>query len=341
MNSMNSPRPRGQEWQAISKTRAARIPFLPDWPWDADGHPGATATVSVVIPAMNEAENLPHVFATIPEWIHEVVLVDGNSTDQTVGVAQRLRPGIKVVRQEGSGKGDAVTAGCAACTSDIIVLIDADGSTDGREIPFFVGALAAGADFAKGSRFAHGGGSEDLTFARRLGNRALHLLVNRIYGTRFTDLCYGFNAFWAHHWESVLCGAQGFEVETAMNIRAAKAGLRIQEIPSFERRRMHGASNLRAIPDGLRVLEVILRERPRRRPGQGSSRGTRAVASRLARDPASRTADGSKRFRGPRPPAMRLHQDRAAFGPLARMSVPRPRAVLEHAPLSFLAGDEP
>ncbi len=227
----------------------------------------AMATISVVIPALNEAENLPYVFATIPGWIHEVVLVDGNSTDDTVAVARALRPGIEVVRQEGRGKGDAIAAGCAACTGDIIVLIDADGSTDGREIPFFVGALAAGADFAKGSRFAQGGGTEDMTFARRWGNRALHLLVNRLYGTRFTDLCYGFNAFWACHRDSVLCDCQGFEVETAMNIRAAKAGLRIQEIPSYERRRIHGDSNLRALRDGWRVLEVILRERPRRRHG--------------------------------------------------------------------------
>ena len=221
-------------------------------------------TVSVVIPALNEAANIPHVFATIPTWVHEIILVDGNSTDETVAVAQRARRDVKVCHQDGWGKGNAMAAGCAEATGDIIVLVDADGSTDGREIPLFVSALAAGADFAKGSRFAHGGSSSDITWFRRLGNRMLDALVNRIYGTHFTDLCYGYNAFWARHCDTIVADWEGFEVETLMNVRAAKAGLRIQEIPSYERRRIHGTSNLRTVRDGWRVLKVILRERPRR-----------------------------------------------------------------------------
>jgi glycosyltransferase involved in cell wall biosynthesis len=232
-------------------------------------------TVSVVIPTLNEAANLPHVFATVPEWVNEIILVDGHSRDGTVAVARGLRPDLKVIHQDGRGKGNAMAAGCAAATGDIIVLIDADGSTDGREIPSFVSALAAGADFAKGSRFAHGGGSSDITWPRRLGNRLLDGLVNRIYGTRFTDLCYGYNAFWARYRDTIVVGWDGFEVETLMNVRAAKAGLRIQEIPSHERSRIHGVSNLRAVRDGWRVFKVILKERPRRlrleRPRIGTS----------------------------------------------------------------------
>ncbi len=217
--------------------------------------------VSVVVPAMNEAENLPHVFATLPRWVDEVVLVDGNSTDDTVAVARRLRPGLRVVSQRGKGKGNALAEGFAACTGDIIVMIDADGSTDGREIIRFVGALVAGADYAKGSRFANGGGSDDITPIRRLGNFVLSTMVNRLYGTRYTDLCYGYNAFWARHLDALGLDCDGFEIETLMNIRAAKAGLRIHEIPSHERNRIHGASNLRAVRDGWRVLKTIIRER--------------------------------------------------------------------------------
>jgi glycosyltransferase involved in cell wall biosynthesis len=220
--------------------------------------------VSVVMPTLNEAPNIPHVFETIPEWVHEVILVDGHSTDGTVAVARRLRPEVRVIHQAGTGKGNAMAAGCAAATGGIIVLIDADGSTDGSEMQSFVSALAAGADFAKGSRFAHGGGSSDITWPRRLGNRLLDALVNLIYGTHFTDLCYGYNAFWAKHRDAIVADWQGFEVETLMNVRAAKAGLRIQEIPSHERSRIHGTSNLRTLRDGWRVLKVIVRERPRR-----------------------------------------------------------------------------
>nr|WP_260867781.1 glycosyltransferase family 2 protein [Streptomyces sp. SAJ15] len=222
--------------------------------------------VSIVIPAMNEAQNLPYVFKTLPDWIHEVVLVDGNSTDDTVKVARELWPDITVVRQRGRGKGDALITGFAACTGDIVVMIDADGSADGGEIVSYVSALVSGADFAKGSRFANGGGTDDMTAIRKLGNRALTAFVNRKFGARYTDLCYGYNAFWRRCLDEIALDCAGFEVETLMNIRVVKAGLRVQEIPSHEYERIHGVSNLRAVRDGLRVLKVILNERGTRRP---------------------------------------------------------------------------
>jgi glycosyltransferase involved in cell wall biosynthesis len=218
-------------------------------------------TVSVVIPAKNEARNLEHVFGTIPGWVDEIVLVDGHSIDDTVAVARNLDPGIKIVQQQGHGKGDALQAGFAAAEGDIIVMMDADGSTDGKEIPRFVAALATGADFAKGSRFSSGGGSDDITFSRRLGNKILSGLVNILFGTRYTDLCYGYNAFWAKHLDKLDLSCAGFEVETVMNVRAAKAGLAIQEIPSYEYLRLHGMSNLKVVGDGLRIAKFILRER--------------------------------------------------------------------------------
>ncbi|GGO65680.1 glycosyltransferase family 2 protein [Nonomuraea cavernae] len=223
-------------------------------------HLAISPTVSVVVPAMNEAENLPHVFATLPQWIDEIILVDGNSVDDTVAVAKRLRPNVKIVTQTGKGKGDALAAGFAACTGDIIVMIDADGSTDGHEIITFVGALVTGADFVKGSRYAAGGGSDDLTFNRRFGNKVLTSLVNVMYGTQYTDLCYGYNAFWARHLDVLDLDCDGFEVETLLNVRAAKGGLKVHEVPSHERCRIHGESNLRAVRDGFRVLKTILRE---------------------------------------------------------------------------------
>ncbi|MGW3563687.1 glycosyltransferase family 2 protein [Streptomyces sp. NPDC000941] len=228
-------------------------------------HLAIAPPVSVVIPAMNEAENLPYVFKTLPGWIHEVVLVDGNSTDDTVRVARELWPGVKVVPQRGKGKGDALITGFAACTGDIVVMVDADGSADGGEIVSYVSALVSGADFAKGSRFANGGGTDDMTPIRKLGNRALTALVNHKFGARYTDLCYGYNAFWRRCLDEIALDCVGFEVETLMNIRVVKAGLRVQEIPSHEYERIHGVSNLRAVRDGLRVLRVILRERGARR----------------------------------------------------------------------------
>lgn len=216
--------------------------------------------VSVVIPALNEAENLPHVLATLPATIHELVLVDGHSIDGTPRVAREHYPEVTIVGQPGRGKGDALRAGFAACSGDIIVMMDADGSTDGAEIGRFVDALVGGADFAKGSRFMRGGGSEDITPIRRLGNAFLCGLVNTLFRTSYTDLCYGYNAFWRRVLPAIGPDCSGFEVETLINVRAARAGLRVVEVPSLEHPRIYGESALHPVRDGLRVLRTIFSE---------------------------------------------------------------------------------
>ena len=224
-----------------------------------------------MIPALNEAENLPHVLATLPADTWELVLVDGHSVDGTSTVAREHYPAVKVVGQPGRGKGDALRAGFSACSGDVIVMMDADGSTDGAEIERFVAALVDGADYAKGSRFMDGGGSEDITFLRRVGNRLLCGLVNVLFGTSYTDLCYGYNAFRRSALAAIMPDCRGFEVETLLNVRAAKAGLRVVEVPSIEHLRIHGESKLHPVRDGLRVLRTILREwerRPRIEPSR-------------------------------------------------------------------------
>ena len=225
----------------------------------SEGSAVATA-VSVVIPVKNEARNLPAVLSSLPDCVDEVVLVDGHSMDDTIAVARKCRPDIKIVLQPNTGKGDAVLAGFRECTGDILVMIDGDGSHLGSELPLFVAALQGGADYVKGSRFTTGGGSDDITPVRWLGNWVLSSLVNVAFGTRYTDLCYGYNALWSKHLPALNLDCNGFEIETVMNIRAAKAGLRVQEVPSYERLRVHGESNLRVVGDGWRILKAITAE---------------------------------------------------------------------------------
>ena len=231
--------------------------------------------VSVIVPTWNEAKNLPHVFSLLPEDVHEVIFVDGRSVDGTVEVARSLRPDVKVVLQNRKGKGNAMACGFDAATGDVLVMLDADGSADPREIPRFVDALVAGADFAKGSRFTNGGGSADITRTREWGNRWLNRMANVLFGTRYTDLCYGYNAFWAHCLPALALNAcdrksqerlwgDGFEIETIINTRVAKARMRIVEVPSFEFERLHGQSHLNTWRDGLRVVRALLVERVNR-----------------------------------------------------------------------------
>ncbi|WP_349903873.1 glycosyltransferase family 2 protein [Parafrigoribacterium humi] len=250
-------------------------------------HQRALPRISIVIPAMNEAKNLEVILSELPP-VHQVILVDGNSVDDTVATARRVMPGIEVVHQTRTGKGNALACGFAAVTGDVVVMFDADGSADPTEIPAFVDALMAGADVAKGSRFCAGGGSEDITVFRRLGNFGLNVLTNLLLKTRYTDLCYGYNAFWASvlpyldlpdvslpkladgrmHW------GDGFEIETVLTCRVKAANLTVTEVPSVERLRIFGVSNLNAISDGFRVLRTILQERSRvvKVPGVVSAR---------------------------------------------------------------------
>ncbi|MFT3894558.1 MAG: glycosyltransferase family 2 protein [Anaerolineales bacterium] len=216
--------------------------------------------VSVVVPTLNEERNLPQLFASIPDIVDEVILVDGFSKDRTVALAKELRPDIIVVYQTRRGKGNALCQGFEAANGDIIVMLDADGSTSPSEIPSYVGTLLAGADFAKGSRFMQGGGTSDMEFHRYLGNQFFVWAVRILFGGSYTDLCYGYNAFWAWTLPLLNLDGDGFEIETMMNVRAIQAGLRVAEVPSFENRRFMGLSNLRAFPDGWRVLRTIIKE---------------------------------------------------------------------------------
>lgn len=260
-----------------------RIPEEASWP-----------RVSVVIPALNEARNLPHVLSRMPSDIHEVILVDGYSVDGTVTVARQLWPDVRIARQSRTGKGNALACGFAMATGDIIAMIDADGSADPAEIPQFVQALLDGPDFAKGTRFAEGGGSSDITRLRSLGNRLLTAIFNFCYGVNYSDLCYGFNVFWRRHASALdldptspppihgdgrLWG-DGFEIETLIHVRVAKAGLVVAEVPSFEHARIHGVSNLSAFSDGVRVLRTLLVERRRAQRDPASAPASHAVLQR-------------------------------------------------------------
>ncbi|MGH3097665.1 MAG: glycosyltransferase family 2 protein [Streptosporangiales bacterium] len=241
-----------------------------------------------MIPTLNEAENLAHVLPTIPYVVDELIIVDGQSTDDTLDVVRELRPDAVIVQEPRHGKGHALAAGFEACKGDIIVMMDADGSMASADVGVFVATLEAGADVVKGSRFLQGGGSSDLTLLRTFGNFVLTQTVRLAFGGRYSDLCYGYMAFWRHVLPTFEGAVAGFEIETFLNIRALAAGLRVVEVASFESRRLHGDSHLRTFRDGSRVLRTIVRERKsltRARAGLGVPRPHRAPTAHLQSAP--------------------------------------------------------
>ncbi len=243
----------------------------------AQPHAASSPTVTVVIPALNEEHNLPLVLENLPP-VDEVIVVDGRSDDDTVAVAREVRPGVIVVRQTRSGKGNALACGFAAATGDIVVTLNADGSSDPGEIPRFVDALLSGAEAAHGSRFRAGGDHRDARPAERFGHALLSRVVNVLFRTRFTDLSCGYNAYWRDLLpvfqlpEPVLgrvkrgkvAWGDGPEVETLITVRMATRGLRVVEVATVGYPRLHGDRPRRVLPALARALRTVVTEYSRR-----------------------------------------------------------------------------
>lgn len=216
--------------------------------------------VSIVIPTRNEEHNLPHVLPYIP-FSAEIIIVDGHSTDNTVDVARKLRPDARIVMQHGSGKGDALKQGFRQAGGEFVITFDADGSFMPAEVYKFLNPLRDGYDLVKGSRFMDGGGTNDMPRLRRFGNWGLTRVANCVYGSHYTDLVYGFHAFRRRALEKLNLYSDGFSLDAELYLKAAKAGLKVKEIPSFEESRIYGTGKLNSLRDGSRILNTIIRER--------------------------------------------------------------------------------
>ena len=228
--------------------------------------------IGIIIPAKNEEENIYRLISEIPVEVFEIIVVDGNSVDETYNIAKSHPKCTKVIKQIAKGKGAALSRGFAECVGDIVITLDADGSTDPKEIPSFIHEIIKGNHLVKGSRKMPHGGSEDLTLFRDLGNLFLTRIANILFKTKWSDLAYGYLAIsrkllnqlnidkYDDVYSSRLMYGQGFEIESLICCRTAKLGYQIKEVPSFERRRWSGSSNLKSIPDGVRALVSIFTE---------------------------------------------------------------------------------
>lgn len=217
---------------------------------------------TIIIPTLNEESNIKVIINELQGLGYSNILViDGNSDDGTVEAARNL--GVNVLNQDGKGKGAALRQAFSyGGLGDWIIMMDADGSMDPKEIPSLLEPLKNGVDVTKGSRFMTGGHTDDMTFIRKLGNKVFVFLVNRFTKAKYTDLCYGYAAFTKNALKKLnpYLKSNGFEIETEIFMKAKILGLEIKEVPSVEAPRLNGKTNLSAWLDGYRILKTIFRE---------------------------------------------------------------------------------
>jgi glycosyltransferase involved in cell wall biosynthesis len=221
---------------------------------------GQMKNISVVMPTLNESPNVKVIFTNIPDFVDEIIVVDGNSIDGTRDEIKKINKKAKIFIEKKMGKGIALKSGFEKASGDLIIMMDADGSHDPKEIPKILEPILDGYDVSNGSRMLPGGGSDDITSFRTFGNKIFVHMVNRMFGSNYTDLCYGYRAFKKEAFEKISCNSRGFEIEAEQSIRIQTKGLKVKEVPSFEAARKNGNSNLNSFRDGWKIFETIIRE---------------------------------------------------------------------------------
>ena len=216
--------------------------------------------ISVVIPALNEGRNMRRVLEGVKAILgvsdYEIIVVDGHSTDNTVKIAKEN--GAKVIYDD-VGKGSALIMGLKAGKGNILVAMDADLSTDPKEMGLLIDGIKIGYDVCMGSRFMAGGSSEDISPIRKIGNMFFVLLVNHLFGSNYSDMCYGYRSFKKSILKKLNLKETGFGIETEISIKAVKNNLKVLEVPSIEKKRVAGESKLRTFKDGYVILRTIIK----------------------------------------------------------------------------------
>ena len=218
--------------------------------------------ISIIIPTLNEEENIERVIKSIKKILssqsYEIIVVDGYSSDNTVKKA--IENGAIVIYDK-KGKGSALRKGFDKAKGDILISMDADLSNDPKELYLIIDSIKIGYDICMGSRFITGGGTEDMPYFRKFGNRFFVLLVNLFFGSHYSDLCYGYRGFRKKIIKDLNLKEDRFAIETEININAAKKHMKVIEIPSVEKKRDTGTGKLRTFADGYNIFKTILKNR--------------------------------------------------------------------------------
>src|SRR5688572_8260246 len=227
-------------------------------------------TVSVVVPARNEAGNIASIFERLPSLGggSELIFVEGGSTDNTYEEIERAiaanpdTPSV-LLKQTGSGKGDAVRLGFSHARGDVLMILDSDLSVPPEDLPRFLHVLASGkAEFANGSRLVYPMEKEAMRFLNLLGNKFFSLAFSWLLEQPLKDTLCGTKALWKTDYDKIAANRKYFGDfdpfgDFDLLFGAAKLNLKIVEVPIRYRDRMYGTTNIQRWSHGWLLIKMV------------------------------------------------------------------------------------
>jgi glycosyltransferase involved in cell wall biosynthesis len=232
----------------------------------------APPSVSVVVPARNEAGNLQAILDRLPAMgpQDEVIFIEGHSTDGTWQALERLvrdhqgRLPVRIARQNGYGKGDAVRTGFAMANNDILMILDADLTVPPEELPRFYRIIAEGrGEFINGSRLVYPMEANAMQFANLVANKGFALIFSFLLGQRFKDTLCGTKVIRREHYRQIAANRGHFGDfdpfgDFDLLFGAAHLGLKIIEVPIHYRQRTYGTTNIQRWRHGLLLARMVV-----------------------------------------------------------------------------------
>ncbi len=215
--------------------------------------------ITLFVPTLNEIEGMKAVMPRVKrEWVDEILVLDGNSTDGTVEYARAQ--GYRVIMQKSKGITNAYREGLQVAEGDIIVAFSPDGNSLPEAIPALIQKMKEGYDMVIGSRYLDGAKSEDDDPVTAFGNWMFTAMINLCFGGHYTDSLVILRAFKRDIVNKLHINVPRAGMEPILSIRCAKEKLKVTEIPASEPKRIGGIRKMNPLLNGMDILRLIFAE---------------------------------------------------------------------------------